>query len=239
MLSSSTSLPLALRGFVASLLARYGAVRLSLRALPFARPCARSLPASRPRGPPGPFLRYASSLPRIRSAPLTPARPFAFGSGRPERQRPAAAPRSHKKPIKSSRAYARPRSALASRPAYRLPPDCLVPKRDGPRAFSLHCGSAPVKVVAGSAGRSAARIPPMTGARVDGMKTRVSSRSVALRPCVWCGQPVGRLSLVVAGPAQGPGVSHRWLFCGLSCLVAWSVCEWRDCFGGLPLEPPS
>jgi hypothetical protein len=43
--------------------------------------------------------------------------------------------------------------------------------------------------------------------------------------CCWCGQPVGHLHMLVNGPHVVFGRPHRWVFCGLLCLVGWAQCE--------------
>jgi hypothetical protein len=89
--------------------------------------------------------------------------------------------------------------------------------QDGPRAFLFmvsHGGKGPP-------------LRALDSPRcLEVMKTRTGSASLQFRPCVWCGQPVGRLNLSVTGPAEEPGVPHRWVFCGPSCLLGWVASEW-------------
>ncbi|WP_157439771.1 hypothetical protein [Terracidiphilus gabretensis] len=59
------------------------------------------------------------------------------------------------------------------------------------------------------------------------MSTRVSLAS--LRPCVWCGQPVGSLHIFLRLPVAVGGRTQLYL-CSTGCLHGWAAQEQRAAY---------
>ena len=181
-------------------LGRFKARRCSFLASLAASPSGARRPS---RGRPSLRFVLFASLALVPSAPVALAR---SGIGQKRRPRPSDKnPKNHKE-LKSTPRFARPHKVC---PALRF----LLILSHGGQGSSLRfarCG-----------GTQRARGPdsPRTW---ECMKTqRVNPSSL----CPWCGEPVGRLHMVLTGPSIAVGEPHRWVFCSLLCLQRWVVAE--------------